>query len=120
MTAAATTSNLAGVTVNGIQVSGAVYDAAIGSAYKNQTGQALSSTGPSSTATPSSYGAVGGPTSPAGSAGVTFQSGSIIINPAPGNDAASLLATQGMIAEMLQQITNEISNTPSPLGSVIG
>ena len=62
--AATAASNLSGITVNGIQVSGAVYDAAIGSAYKAQTGMTLGSGAPSPS-TPSTYGAIGAPTASA-------------------------------------------------------
>jgi TP901 family phage tail tape measure protein len=104
-----TTSSLTALTVNGIAVSGSIYRAAIGAAYKIQTGANLNATGNVSPVTPP---IVSAPIAPAPtqslSRGVVFESGAIQIHPAPGNDAASLAATKSYIDQMLRQLTSEL------------
>ncbi len=103
-----TTSSLTALTVNGIQVSGSIYRAAIGAAYKTQTGANLNATlSPVSAVAPIS--APVAPTPPKSlSQGIVFQSGAIQIHPSPGNDAASLAATKSYIDQMLRQLASEI------------
>jgi TP901 family phage tail tape measure protein len=93
-------SGLGGIMVNGVMVSGAVYDAAIGAAYQKQTGTSLSTQKQPPT--------------------INFHPGAVVIHPAPGNDAASLLTTQGMLNDLLQRLTTEIRSGQNALGSNVG
>jgi hypothetical protein len=103
--------------VNGIQVSGSIYRAAIGAAYKIQTGANLNGT---SSVSPVSAPIVSAPVAPTPTQslnrGVVFESGAIQIHPAPGNDAASLAATKSYIDQMLRQLTSELRGGVSLTG----
>jgi TP901 family phage tail tape measure protein len=62
------------------------------------------------------------PTAPAGSTStttinLTIAPGAIVITPAPGNDAASLIATEAAVNAMLQELVQELGAGLSPLGT---
>ena len=115
----ATTGSLTALMVNGIAVSGSVYRAAIGAAYKTQTGANLNGTNAS---TP--IGFMSAPVAPTPtrslSRGVVLNiaSGAINIHPAPGNDAASLNATKTYIDQALRQLAAELRGGTSGLAVV--
>jgi TP901 family phage tail tape measure protein len=103
-----TSSNPTGIMVNGIEVSGAVYDAAIGAAMglkpTNRKGTSTVGGAP----TPGSYGYVGGPAATKSPPTINIAPGAIVVNPAPGNDAKSLLVTHAMLEELLVRWTTEV------------
>ena len=103
--------------MNGIQVSGAVYQAAIGAAYAQQTGRAPGTGGgPIGSSTPNSYAAIGSPTNV--NHGITIQSGAIVINPAPGNTSETLVATQAMVNNMLRELLSRMQSGSTYLSDV--
>ena len=108
---ASSLTQLTGITVNGIQVAGAVYQAAIGAAYAAQTGLAPSAGAPGLTGvpTPPTYAAVGAPTTTMNHA-ITIQQGAIVINPAPGNTQETLVATQQMVNNMLRELLSRMQS----------
>jgi hypothetical protein len=110
-------STLSGITVNGIQVAGAVYQAAIGAAYAQQTGIGIGTgTGPTTPATPSTYAAVGSPMNV--SHAITIAQGAIVINPAPGNTTETLVATQQMVNNMLNELLSRLQSGATGLSDV--
>ena len=88
-----------GIMVNGVEVSGAVYDAAIGAAYGKQTSNVAAAMQPKTPPT------------------ININAGAVVIHPAPGNDAHSLLATQNMINEMLKELTTELQSGVTSLST---
>ena len=109
--------------VNGIEVSGKVYDAAIGQAFKEQTHQTLRHIREAKgKVTPESYGAIGGP-APSTSKPtqqIVVQSGAVVIHPAPGNDAKSELATKKTVEEAFQKLAVVLSGGVNQMGNVFG
>jgi hypothetical protein len=113
-TIAATAGALSGLMVNGIAVSGPVYEAAIGIAYKQQTGRTLGGSA-GATSAPSPVTGISTPSMPVSSGPViNFHPGAIVINPAPGNDANSLRETQSMLEQMLREIGSELRGGIAP------
>ena len=115
-------STATGLLVNGIEVSGEVYDAAIGQAFKEQTHEKIRRLKiPKHAVTPESYGAVGAPpraNTSGTSKGLTIQSGAIVINPAPGNDHRSTLATVATVEAAFKRLETILSGGVSQMGNV--
>jgi TP901 family phage tail tape measure protein len=111
-TLASSTASLTGLMVNGIEVSGSVYRAAIGAAYQIQTGAVLAGAGASAPTSSPSF--TSAPVAPAPtqslSRGVVLNinAGAVQIHPAEGNDAHSLLATKGYVDNAFRGFTTEL------------
>lgn len=110
---ATATTSIGTLMINGIDVSGAVYRAAIGAAYKLQTGGANLNVGIPSVAP--TAGIVSAPPAPAPteslSRGVVLNigAGAVVIHPAAGNDAASLAKTSTLIDQAMQQMLRKLA-----------
>ena len=121
--AVADSTNATGLLVNGIEVSGKVYDAAIGQAFKQQTHETMKHIAATKgKVTPESYGAIGGPRSSTvkPTQQINIQSGAVVIHPAPGNDANSQLATKSMVEEAFRKLAVVLSGGVSQMGNVFG
>lgn len=63
---------------------------------------------------------MGGTSGSSGGQTITIQQGAVVINPAPGNDAASLAATEAAITQAMKQLAMELGSGQSPLQAVTG
>ena len=109
--------SLTALTVNGIAVSGSIYRAAIGAAYKTQTGANLNGT---TGVTPITSAPVAPTPTQSLSRGVVLniQSGAVQIHPAAGNTTESLAATKSYVDQAFRQLAVELRSGTSGLAVV--